>query len=122
VCLSRSQLSAGTFTGSGAGAINGAGSFNTGLFSTPTAGSFGTLSRNDFRGPDFFVYNAALFRNFAIREKVKLELRGEAYNITNTFNPGNPVANLTSPAFGSTLGTIDGLAGRQFQVAARLLF
>ena len=69
-----------------------------------------------------FVYNAALFRNFAVRENIKLEFRGEAYNLTNTTNRMNPVSNFTTPGFGTSLGNMDSLAGRQFQVAARILF
>ena len=102
--------------------LNGSASFNAGSFTSPAAGTFGNLSRNAFRGPDMFVYNAALFRNFSVGENVKLELRGEAYNLTNTTNPMNPVSNLLTPGFGSSLGNIDNLAGRQFQVGARILF
>ncbi len=102
--------------------INGSGTFNPGAFSSPAAGTFGNLSRNGFRGPDMFTYNAAVFRNFAVGENFKLELRGEVYNLTNTTNPLNPVANFTTPGFGTSIGNLDGLAGRQFQVGARLLF
>jgi hypothetical protein len=102
--------------------LNGSASFNPNQFAAPAAGTFGALSRNAIRGPDFFVYNAALFRNFTIRENTKLELRAEAYNVTNTTNPVNPVANASLAGFGSTLGSVDGLAGRQFQVAIRILF
>jgi len=101
---------------------NGSASFNPGSFTSPSAGTFGNLSRNAFRGPDMFVYNAALFRNFAVRENIKLEFRGEVYNLTNTTNPMNPVSIFTAPGFGSSLGNIDNLAGRQFQVGARVLF
>ena len=102
--------------------LNGSASFDPGSFTSPAAGTFGNLSRNAFRGPDMFVYNAALFRNFAIRENIKLEFRGEAYNLTNTTNPMNPVTFFTAPGFGTSLGNIDNLAGRQFQVAGRILF
>src|SRR5207248_9872569 len=102
--------------------IYGSASFDPGLFTSPPAGTFGTLSRNGFRGPDLFVYNLALFKNFAVHENLKLELRGEVYNLTNTSNPMNPVWNFMSPGFGTSIGNVGGLAGRQFQVAARLLF
>jgi hypothetical protein len=102
--------------------LNGSATFNTNLFSTPAAGTFGNLNRNIFRGPDFFVYNAALFKNFAVNENVRVELRGEVYNLTNTSNPVNPVSIMNAPGFGTSLGTLGGSGGRQFQVAARILF
>ncbi|MCU1335862.1 MAG: Cna domain protein [Bryobacterales bacterium] len=119
-CLGATSVPA-NFNGLGT-FVNGSSTFNPALFTTPTPGTFGTLSRNDFRGPDFFVYNAAVFRNFSFRENMKIELRGEAYNLTNTTNLTNPVSNGTFPGFGNTVRTLDGLGGRQFQVAARILF
>jgi hypothetical protein len=102
--------------------LGGASSFNPAQFVAPAPGTFGTATRNSFRGPEFFNYNAALFRNFAINENTKIELRGEVYNLTNTSNPMNPVSSFSSPGFGSSLGNMNGQAGRQFQVAGRLLF
>jgi hypothetical protein len=102
--------------------LNGASSFDPALFTAPAAGTFGTLGRNAFRGPEFFNYNAALFRNFAINENTKIELRGEVYNLTNTSNPMNPVSSFSSPGFGTSLGNLNGQAGRQFQLAGRILF
>ena len=122
-CLGVSSVPANSLIGStGNNSINGAASFNPNLFATPAAGTFGALSRNDLRGPDLFAYNLALFRNFAVRENMKLELRGEAYNLTNTSNLTNPIANATLPGFGTSAGNVNGLAGRQFQVAIRILF
>jgi hypothetical protein len=122
-CLGVSSVPAAFNTSTGGNAsFNGSSSFNPSLFSAPAAGTFGSLSRNAFRGPDLFTYNAALFRNFAVNENIKLELRGEVYNLTNTSNLANPVANMAAPGFGNSVETMNGLAGRQFQVAARLLF
>jgi hypothetical protein len=123
-CFGASALPA-TFNSSsvkGGSSIMGSSNFDPNAFTTPTAGTFGTLSRNSFRGPDFFTYNMALFRNFTVNENVKLEFRGEVYNLTNTSNFGNPVSNTLSPGFGTSMGSLNGTAGRQFQVAARLLF
>jgi hypothetical protein len=69
-----------------------------------------------------FVYNAALFRNFAMTENIKLEFRGEVYNLTNTTNLANPISNSGMPGFGTSVGSFNGLAGRKFQVAGRILF
>ncbi|HEY3742222.1 MAG TPA: TonB-dependent receptor, partial [Bryobacteraceae bacterium] len=120
-CLGATAVPA-MYTGSSFGSGVSGSSFNPNLFSTPMAGTFGTLSRNAFRGPDLQSYNAALFRNFTVNENIKLELRGEVYNLTNSANLQNPVSNIMSPGFGSSVGNINGMAGRQFQVAARILF
>jgi len=120
-CLGIAAVPA-NFTSAAASSVNGSSAFETSLFSTPAAGTFGSLSRNVFRGPDMFVYNAALFRNFAVTENMKLEFRGEAYNVTNTTNLSNPIFNTGMPGFGTSIGSVNGLAGRQFQVAARILF
>jgi len=96
-------------------------SFNTGLFETPSSG-FGSLGRNAIRGPEMFNYNLSLLRNFAIREDVKMELRGEAYNLTNTTNLTNPVSALGQPGYGTSTQLFNGMGGRLFQVAARFLW
>jgi hypothetical protein len=106
----------------GPSSLNGSSNFDQAQFATPLAGTFGTLNRNGFRGPDLFTYNAALYRDFTFTDRWKLELRGEAYNLTNTSNFRSPVASADVAGFGTTPGTVNGQAGRQFQVAARLLF
>ena len=120
-CIGTSSIPA-AYNSASLGSGIGGSSFNPNFFSTPAAGSFGTLSRNAFRGPDLQAYNAAIFRNFTVNENVKLELRGEGYNLLNSLNLQNPVSNIQSPGFGSSVGNINGLAGRQFQVAVRILF
>ncbi|MCC6589284.1 MAG: TonB-dependent receptor [Bryobacterales bacterium] len=107
---------------SGSMNLRGAASFEPGLFSAPGSGQFGSLSRNSISGPDLFTYNLSLFRNFAVAENVKFELRGEVYNLTNSTNYANPVASLNSPGFGRSISTFNGFGGRQFQVGGRFLF
>jgi len=82
------------------------------------AGTFGSQGRNSFRGPDLFSYDASLFRNFSVGETFKLELRGEAYNVTNTTNYTAPQSTFGSPNFGTATRTFNGVGGRQFPVGA----
>jgi len=110
------------FSGSSASVLEGQANFDPSLFSVAPAGTFGSLGRNSFRGPQLFSYDLSLFKNFAVRENFKLELRGEAYNLTNTTNFMNPQARFGSPNFGRATRTFNGVGGRQFQVGARLLF
>jgi len=64
----------------------------------------------------------SLFKNFHIRDRFNLQLRGEAYNLTNTPRFASPVTNVNSPDFGQTVNTINGAFGRQVNVAARIVF
>src|SRR5207302_56947 len=98
--------------------------FNTSAFAPPPTGSFGNQSRNFLRGPGFRNYNFSLFKTFAFMEHYKFELRGEAYNLTNSPRYGNPRTNLNSGDFGTITSVGNGLdtLGRQVQVALRLIF
>ena len=42
----------------------------------------------------------ALSRTFNVGEMQRVEFRAEAFDVTNSFRPGNPVANLFSNTFG----------------------
>jgi len=90
-------------------------------FFTPT-NSLGNSGRNAFRGPDRWNYNTSLFKNFRVRDRFNLQLRGEAYNLTNSPRFAAPVTNISSPDFGRSVTTANGNYGRQFNLGARLVF
>ena len=75
--------------------------FDTSAF-TP-AGPFviGSSSRNPVRGPGLQNADLMIGKTFPIREKVNLDLRAEAFNVTNTPPLGDPNGSSGSPAFGS---------------------
>jgi outer membrane receptor protein involved in Fe transport len=89
----------------------------------------GTVSPNSLSGPGYKDVDAAIFRDFTIKERVKFQFRGEATNVFNFVNLGTPGSTLNSP---STFGVISGTpsptttpAGtgmRVLQVGGRLLF
>jgi hypothetical protein len=89
------------------------------LFSTPAVGTYGS-GRNIFTGPGFFQTDFALHKTFPIKERVHVELRGEAFNIFNNQNFSNPTNTSTSASF----GVISSLRvpPRILQLAARLSF
>jgi hypothetical protein len=60
-----------------------------------------------------------LSRLFPIRERQKLELRAEAFNLLNRLNPSNPTATLNSATFGKILAASD---PRVVQLALKLVF
>ena len=91
--------------------------------------AFGTTGRNIFSGPGLFTLNLSLFKNFKITERVKLELRAETFNFTNTPQFSNPSTSLTSSTYGYVTGTIgsgtgvNGTGGgRALQLGLKLTF
>jgi hypothetical protein len=63
-------------------------------FVNPPTGVLGTTGRNLLIGPGFFQMNASIRRTFGFKsEKIKFELVGEAYNLTNTVVFSNPSGN-----------------------------
>ncbi|MGA3185510.1 MAG: carboxypeptidase regulatory-like domain-containing protein [Bryobacteraceae bacterium] len=104
--------------------------FSTTSFAQPTgAGVFGNVGRNPIFGPGLFGLNASLFKHFRITERINAELRGEAFQITNSPQFGQPQGSLTSSTFGyvtGTLGSGSGVngtgGGRAFQLGFKLSF
>lgn len=91
----------------------------------------GTLGRDAFRTPGEFDLDFAVSRKFPIRERWKLEIRGEAFNILNHTNFQAPANALTvtanaagQPIFNSpTFGLITAArAARFLQLVARIEF
>ena len=79
---------------------------NRAAFSVPPAGRQGTLGRNALRGFGFSQVDAALRRDFALSEHVRLQLRAEVFNLFNHPNFGDPVSDLSSPHFGEATQTL----------------
>ncbi len=65
--------------------------YNPDAFALPPLGTFGNSGRNIVRGDGFRSADLSLFRNFAIRESLKLQLRLEAQNALNQVNYQGPV-------------------------------
>jgi outer membrane receptor protein involved in Fe transport len=86
----------------------------------PALATYGTLPRNFFRGPSQTNVDMSLTKSTALfRERVKLEIRGDFFNIFNHTEFNNPVTSITSPKFGQVIDTAD---PRIIQIAARFTF
>jgi hypothetical protein len=100
---------------------------NAAAFSTPLAGTFGNLGRNDFRAPGIAQLDLALAKEVAFGERLKLRLRADAFNIFNRAQYGAPNANLSQVNFGTITTTISNYATgrgtpREFQLSAKISF
>ncbi len=72
-------------------------------FAPQPLGTVGSLGWNSIVGPRFWGLDMALSRNFQTREKQSLQIRVDAFNVTNSFVPSvpstaNPISNAV-PAF-----------------------
>jgi hypothetical protein len=93
--------------------------FNTAAFAQPAAGSFGTSGRNILRGPGINNLDLALFKNFGLPGRTKLQFRLESFNALNHTQFNSVNTNLTSPTFGVVNGA---RAGRINQLGLKFIF
>ncbi len=108
--------------------------FNAAAFTQPTQvvntkgtplTRFGNAARRVARGPGTTNLDFSVFRNFAIRERLNLQFRAEAFNLSNTpafFLPSaaSPALTIGNPTFGKL--TASSATGRQLQLGLKLLF
>jgi len=107
--------------------------FDGSAFANPAGGVLGTTGRNILSGPGLFALNQSISRTFAFHEdKLKFQLVGESFNLTNTVvfaNPQNACCWNTTATPG-TSGYYNGFAvignqvsqPRYFQVGGYLRF
>jgi hypothetical protein len=69
-------------------------------FAPQALGALGNVGWNSFRGPKTWSFDMALTRTFNLREMQRLEVRAEAFNVTNSFRPGIPNVTLNQNTFG----------------------
>ena len=63
--------------------VSSGGYFNPNCFAPPVPGQVGNIIWPYIKGPAFFNSDLSLYKNFAIKEKQKLQLRFEAFNFLN---------------------------------------
>ena len=94
--------------------------FNPAAFRAPPPFSFGNLGRNAERGPNFGNWDFGLFKNFPIREEVRIQFRSEFFNLFNNVNLGAPGGTLGTAGFGVVGGTAN--RSREIQFALKVIF
>jgi hypothetical protein len=93
--------------------------FDTSAFAPAGPFAIGTASRNPVRGPAYRNLDVALIRRVPLPGTQAVELRMEAFNVTNTPPLGPPNGTFGSSAFGSITTAGD---PRVLQLAAKWLF
>ncbi len=82
----------------------------------------GTSGRDMIRGPGFSNMDFAMFKNFAVTERVNAQFRVQAYNLTNTPHFSNPYdTNLNDGHIGAINSVLTN-SWRQVELAVRLTF
>ena len=96
--------------------------FTTADFSQPAPFTFGNVGRNlgNVRGPGLQNLDFAVYKDVPVMERLHLQIRGEAFNLTNTPEFSNPDTNLQDPSFGAITSQFN--SPRQVQVSLRLSF
>ena len=95
------------------------GYFNEDAFERPARGTYGTVGRASVEGPGTWAMDMALARTFALAETQNLEVRVEAFNVTNSFRPLNPGRRIGRSNFGRIDESRD---PRIFQFALKYIF
>jgi hypothetical protein len=80
----------------------------------------GNVRRYSYAGPRLFNLDAGAFRRFTLTERVDMEVRAEAFSVTNTPQFDLPNANVSSATFGFIKGTVGG--NRTVQLGAKITF
>jgi hypothetical protein len=97
---------------------------NTAAFGLPAAGTVGNVGKSALVGPGLFNWDIGAFKNFAITERWRVQLRGEFFNTlnhTNLTNASNNYPNFTvnSGGFGTITNAYD---PRILQLALKVFF
>jgi hypothetical protein len=92
----------------------------------PNLPRFGTCGTGALRGPGLINVDMGVFRRFQISERIDVQLRGEAFNISNTPHFADPNADVSSGNFGLIGGVQnsgrEGNDQRFFRVGVRIGF
>ncbi len=104
--FTRNIIQAGQSTGPGVQWVN------PDAFASAAAGTFGTLSRNKYYGPGYGGVDLSIFKNIPIRERLKVQLRAEMFNLFNRVNfASGPGAVNSDGTVRDTIGDFNGAPG-----------
>jgi hypothetical protein len=95
--------------------------FNPFAFKVAAPKTFGAAGRGIFDGPGIIMVDTGLMKNFKVTEKVGLQFRWEAFNLTNHPNFADPSSDITNPGFTGRISSLTTFM-RQMQFSFRVSF
>jgi hypothetical protein len=103
---------------------------NKNAFAVPGLGILGNLGALSVYGPSFSEIDMSISRSFKLREGLRMDIRGDAFNLPNSMRPGGAnqgagtVANSVNSTFGAgPFGTItSSYDPRILQFSAKFVF
>jgi hypothetical protein len=93
--------------------------FDLSCFAAPRPGTIGTSGRRIIDGPGINNFDFSVFKRFTLTESMRLEFRGEFYNIFNHAQFEAPGMTYDTPAFGVITSARD---PRDIQFGLKLVF
>jgi hypothetical protein len=98
--------------------------FNTGAFNTPAAFTLGNVPRTigNIRSPGMHNLDLTMVKETQLLERLHMQFRAEAFNLTNTAHFGLPDTSLSSTTYGQLTNLLPSPWARQIQFAAKLTF
>jgi len=94
--------------------------FDPSVVKVNALGTFGNSPRNFLRNQSVFNTDASLEKSFTLRERLRLQLRGDAFNAFNNTHLGQPG---TTVSAASTFGVVTSAGEpRIMQISARFIF
>ncbi len=95
----------------------------------PATGTFGNLARNKYYGPGYGSVDFSIFKNISVRERLKIQLRAEMYNLLNRVNFASGTGAVNGDGtVRDTIGDFNGAPGIgpgeafNMQLAAKIIF
>lgn len=95
---------------------------NNGNFTKlPNASANGNVGRNSVRGPGYFNLDVGITRNIPIWREFKFQFKAESFDVTNTPQWGQPVADVNNSGFGQIQSVLS-TSNRTLRFSGRISF
>lgn len=95
--------------------------YDINAYTQPAMGVFGTVGRNSIRAAGINNFDASLFKNFSLYERLRFQFRVEAFNALNHTQFGAPPYGLVGNPSQATINTTLN-PGRIIQLGGKLIF